>query len=278
MKKIKKIAGRGLEIFIIILVLAVWLYSGFKILNYLKLNEILGKSIPVAGAFLGEPPEPPLPPEPPCPPPCPPSCPTPTLTPSAPTPTPVPIEPTPTPTYALTPTPTPTGVVPTSPPGVGGPPSEVAKSAACGAQVPSTPELLSVQSLSPTMVSLNWTAVDPTTHYAVLYGLSSGNYIYGVADTGKTTSFTVGGLDSAAKYCFAVRAVNGCAPSGLSNEICQGAVGGGRVLGASTLGATGSFKEQLFLLSFIMGCVCLSVGLRFFFLYPAAPGVAKELA
>lgn len=263
MKKIKKIAGRGLEIFIIILVLAVWLYSGFKILNYLH-------PISSAGAFLEEPPLPPDPPEPPCPPFC---CLTPTPTPLIePTPTPTPGEPTGTPTPEVpTPTPTPTGVV-LHPPGVGGPPAGGGGEPwTCNATIPPAPTLLTVNSAGLGQANLAWSAVDPVTHYAIVYGLFSGNYIYGVADTGKTTSFTVGGLDSAAKYCFAVRAVNGCAPGGLSNEICQGAVGGGRVLGASTLGATGSATEQLFQIFYIIGCVCLAFGIKLC-------GVAKKLA
>jgi hypothetical protein len=87
-----------------------------------------------------------------------------------------------------------------------------------------------------------WDPVEPVTSYNISYGPSSGNYLYGVPDTGKTTSFTVGGL-GAGNYCFIVRALNDCAPSGPSNEMCTAqAVGTGAVLGARTkvLGATGA--------------------------------------
>jgi len=107
---------------------------------------------------------------------------------------------------------------------------------------------------------LAWTAVSPVTHYSISYGLSSGNYIYGVSNTGNVTSFTVGGLDSGAGYCFAVRAVHDCAPSGLSNEICTGEVLG-QVLGVTTLADTGSFTNELFYILFIIGSVCLSLHL-----------------
>ena len=110
-------------------------------------------------------------------------------------------------------------------------------------------------------MELVWTAVDLATHYSIVYGPSSGNYIYGVDNTGNTTSFTVGGLDPASDYCFAVRAVHDCAPSELSNEICTGEVLG-QVLGATTLGDTGSLIDELFQILFIIGSVCLSLGLR----------------
>lgn len=148
--------------------------------------------------------------------------------------------------------------------GKGGP----AEAPKCQAETPLTPTLLSVNLAGEGKADLSWTKVDLATHYSISYGLSPGDYIYGVDNTGKVTSFTVGGLDSESRYCFAVRAVNDCAPSGLSNEICTGKVLGAvtdsRVLGISTLGETGSFKENLFYILFIMGALCLGFGIRNF--------------
>jgi len=108
--------------------------------------------------------------------------------------------------------------------------------------------------------------------------LDSGNYIYGVPNTGKITFFTVGSLQSGVNYCFAVRAINDCAPSELSNEICTGAVlgvtTGGKVLGVSTLGATGIFNEQAGQILFIIGCLCLSLGVRLLVPLPSAKKLA----
>lgn len=171
-----------------------------------------------------------------------------------------------------TPTPTPT---PISPPsggngGVGGPPAGEAGPpgpSVCGAQTPPAPNLKSLTSVGLREVELIWDPVEPTTHYNLSYGPTFGNYLYGVDNTGKVNSFRVGGL-GAGTYCFAVRAVNDCAPSSLSNERCTGAVlGVSKVLGVSTLGATGSLIDELFQILFIMGSVCLSLGLRN--LYPA---------
>jgi len=169
--------------------------------------------------------------------------------------------PEPTPTTEVTPTPTPT----TPPPSDGGDGGEGGPGEpwVCGASVPNTPTLLSATKAGGN-ADLAWTAVEQATHYALSYGLSSGNYLYGVGNTGKVTSFTIGELDPAVDYCFAVRAVNDCAPSGLSNEICTGRALGGQVLGVSTLGATGSFSDELFRILFIISNVCLGLGLKLF--------------
>lgn len=189
--------------------------------------------------------------------------PTPTILPT-PTPTPVEITPTPIPEIqpTITPTPSPTPA-PEVPPAVGGP----GEPFHCGAAIPPAPTLSTVNRVAGDRTNLNWTAVAPVTHYLISYGLLSGNYIYGVPNTGNVISFTVGGLQVGADYCFAVRAVNDCVPSELSNEICTGAVLGvstGKILGVSTLGATGGFTEQIGQILFIIGCVCFSFGLRLF--------------
>jgi len=129
--------------------------------------------------------------------------------------------------------------------------------------VPAAPVLLSA-SKSGSEAILAWTAVDPVTHYNLSYGLSSGNYQYGVSNTGNVTNYNVGGLDPAADYCFIVRAVNDCAPSNPSNEICTGRATGGQVLGASTLADTGSLTDEIMQILFIIGSVCFGLGLKLF--------------
>lgn len=200
-------------------------------------------------------------PELPCFPSCLPTCP----------PKPTPTEIVPTPTSEL-PNVTPTGFlpspVPTSPAvggdgggssqgGGGGEPVEAPH---CGSQIPPAPYLRSVTKIKSNEAELLWDPVDPATHYAISYGPSSGNYLYGVPNTGKVTSFSVGALGSG-NYCFVVRAVNDCAPSDPSSEKCTGGVGG-KVLGATVLGATGSFKDNLSLVIFLIGFICIAVGLR----------------
>jgi len=187
-----------------------------------------------------------------------------TPTPVLPTLTPTPkFEPTatPTPEILLTPTPTPESY---SPPvgGLGGP----GEPPHCGAELPEAPTLLEVTSVGSGQVLLSWTKANRATHYTLTYGLESGNYIFGVSDTGNITDFTVSDLDPAATYCFAVRAVNDCAPGNLSNEICTAKAGGlltGKVLGATTLGQTGSFDWNILAsLVYTVGCLCASLGVR----------------
>lgn len=262
---------RIFQIVLLLVVALVWVYSLYRIVTFFELD----KKIRIWGCSIGDclPPNPPNPPNPPCPP-CgqptpslPPPChPTATPTPVSPTPTATPrpeVTATPTPITEITPTYTPTPT-PASPPSVGGggngSPGEPPH---CGAQVPAAPTLLSVIQFDPEQVDLLWTPIDPSTHYSISYGLLPGNYIYGVSNVGKTTSFRVGGLTEGTEYCFAVRAVNDCMPGALSNEICTGKVlGGGVVLGASTLGVTGSLNDELLQVLFIIGSLCLSLGLR----------------
>lgn len=258
----RKKLGYLSEIIILLFAIGVWIFSFYKVLSFIRLLDF--KSWGASWDYLWEypfPKNPPLPPEPPCPPPCPPPCVTPT-----PTPTPPPGEPTPTPTPTVppgvtpTPTPTPTLVPAGAEGGVGGPPG----APVCGAQTPPAPNLKSLTAVGIGEVELIWDPVEPSTHYSISYGPSSGNYLYGVDNAGKVSSFTVGGLGKGT-YCFAVRAVNDCAPSSLSNERCTGAVlGVSKVLGVTTLGATGSFSDQLFQILFIIGSICLGAGLKLF--------------
>lgn len=174
--------------------------------------------------------------------------------------------PCPEPTPTSEPSPPPSEPTPTTPPSAGGPgepgPPAPPGPPVCGVPAPPAPILLSVTPSGAGQADLSWTAVTPVTHYSISYGLSSGNYIYGVDNTGNVTFFSVGGLDPARDYCFAVRAVNDCAPSELSNEICTG-VGAGQVLGVTTLADTGSWVDDLYWLLVIISSVCVGLGIRF---------------
>ncbi len=110
-------------------------------------------------------------------------------------------------------------------------PTPSSNSNQCADSKPSTPTLTSVVRNSPTTATLTWTSVSPVSYYTISYGTDPGNYIYGVPNTGNTTTFTVGGLASNTNYYFVVRAVNGCTPGDPSGEK---SIGGGQVLGAST--------------------------------------------
>ena len=111
-------------------------------------------------------------------------------------------------------------------------------------------------------MSLFWDLIEPVTHYTIAYGPSSGNYLYGVDNAGKTSSFTIGGLGDG-NHCFVVRGVNNCMPGEFSNERCTGQAG--QVLGAAVLGATGNFNTNLLYIAFIMGTICSSIGIRLLF-------------
>lgn len=95
----------------------------------------------------------------------------------------------------------------------------------CNATKPSSPALLSV-TRNGTSATLTWTKIDSATHYAIWYGTTPGQFIYGVPNTGNVTSFTVGSLDPAKEYYWEVRSVNDCMPSDPAG------IGSGQVLGA----------------------------------------------
>jgi len=188
-------------------------------------------------------------------------CGCPTITPS-PTDTPTcPPEVTPTPTPEVTSTPevTPT-LTPTSPPSNGGNGGDSGGGDAptCDKTTPDAPYLESAVP-SATDVSLKWQKVlENVTHYSIEYGPSSGNYLHSVLNTGDVDTYVVGGLSSG---CFTVRAWNDCAASDLSNEVCTGQVQGA-VLGASTLGATGSTNEAILNTLFLLGLVSVGVSVK----------------
>jgi hypothetical protein len=142
----------------------------------------------------------------------------------------------------------------------------------CTATKPGTPSLTSVERTSGSTAKLTWTAVTPVTTYAISYGLSAGNYQYGVPSTGNVTSFTIGGLDPNASYYFSVRAINDCMPGDASGDKTTGgsvlgaSTGGGEVLGASTdvLAATG--YSQLYvraILGVVAAIASYGIGLTF---------------
>ena len=138
-------------------------------------------------------------------------------------PTPTPTQPTITPTD---PTPTDTPSSNGGPGGGGGP----AGAPSCGAATPNAPYLVSATAIGGNKVNLNWQKVAGASHYTISYGPNSGNYPWGVPNTGNTGEYEIGSISSG---CFVVRAVNDCAPSLPSNEVCTGQVQG-QVLGLSS--------------------------------------------
>jgi len=142
--------------------------------------------------------------------------------------------------------------------GVGGP----VGAPVCTNITPTAPTLNSATSAGVNSILVRWSKVADATHYSIFYGPSSGNYPYSVPDTGNTDNFVINGLGSG---CFAVKAVNNCAPGPLSNEVCTGRVlGASNVLGASTLGATGAAEENIFYALFALGSLLSGVGVRKF--------------
>jgi hypothetical protein len=61
-----------------------------------------------------------------------------------------------------------------------------------------------------------------------------------------------------------VRAVNDCAPSGPSNELCTGGFRE-KVLGAKVLGAAGRGNNFGWQILFIMGVICGTLGAKKYF-------------
>jgi len=100
----------------------------------------------------------------------------------------------------------------------------------CGASVPSIPSNFTARTATANKIDVSWSSIDNVSHYGIVYGLKPGVYIYGAANVGNTTQFTVGGLAANTRYYFAVFAVNDCASSGYSaeaNALSSVVLGGG---------------------------------------------------
>jgi len=65
---------------------------------------------------------------------------------------------------------------------------------------------------------LNWLKANRASKYTIAFGLSSGNYIYGLPDVGDVDNFTVHFLTPGKRYYFVVRGVNDCMPGDWSRE------------------------------------------------------------
>jgi hypothetical protein len=102
--------------------------------------------------------------------------------------------------------------------GVGG-----ANPPVCSDASPAAPTNLSAILQSPSSVLLSWSPpASAYTSYLVAYGNQPDTYLYGNPNIGNDNSYLVASLTPAARYCFAVRAQNGCAPGPYSNEVCIG--------------------------------------------------------
>ena len=112
-----------------------------------------------------------------------------------------------------------------SPPGPGSPP-------VCDTARPPAPVITSVVRKGAS-ATLTWNVVPQATYYSIIYGNEPNKYIYGVANTGNVTTFTINAQDLNTKYYFAVIAVDNCMPSLPSGNA-------GQVLGVSTLASTGN--------------------------------------
>lgn len=158
--------------------------------------------------------------------------PTPTPTPS-PSPTVTP-EPSPTPTPSATPTPTPqvlgTSTSSSSSSSSSSSGGGSVKAPVCSASVPVGAPNLTVTQTSPNTVSLSWTGVEPTTHYALFFTRNDGE-LYGASNIGKTTTYTVNNLAPGFTYDFQVLGVNDCAPGDRSNTASSAQITGGIVEG-----------------------------------------------
>ncbi len=140
------------------------------------------------------------------------------------------------PTPSADPTQTP---APTNPPANnsngGGGGSQSHDAPVCNDTDPGAPTNLKAIALGGGKVKLTWdNAPGPHTSYAVAYGPSVGNYLYGDPNVGNVTSYTVLALNPGGNYCFYVQAQNGCKGGIPSNVVCTNQPGTIRVLGVST--------------------------------------------
>lgn len=98
----------------------------------------------------------------------------------------------------------------------------------CNSAKPAAPIFFQPTSAGSGAVNLKWAKTALAGKYTIGYGVASGNYIYGVSDTGDTDNYSVGYLTGGKKYYFAVRGVNDCTPGAWSAERSI-VIGGGGV-------------------------------------------------
>jgi hypothetical protein len=110
----------------------------------------------------------------------------------------------------------------------------------CDAQAPTSAPSLSVSANGSNSVILSWSSVSPVTHYMIRYGTTPGSFIYGAANVGNVTTFTVNQLSAGQIYYFEVAGVNGCKPGPWSNQ--SSVSPSGAVL---ALGPAAGFTEQV---------------------------------
>jgi hypothetical protein len=67
-------------------------------------------------------------------------------------------------------------------------------------------------------VTLSWDKVSAD-YYSIAYGPSSLNYLWGAANVGNVSSYTVSGLNPGDPYYFIITAVNSCGSSGADQEV-----------------------------------------------------------
>ncbi|MEO8582064.1 MAG: fibronectin type III domain-containing protein [Patescibacteria group bacterium] len=82
----------------------------------------------------------------------------------------------------------------------------------CTANPPKDAPAVVISSYGTNSVTLNWTPVDPVTHYVLYFKRNSDGAQYGVPKIDKTTSYTVNNLSGQESYTFELFGVNDCAP------------------------------------------------------------------
>lgn len=100
----------------------------------------------------------------------------------------------------------------------------------CEKTMPSVPWLYQAARKGVGSVDLVWHDASPVETWTVAYGTQSGKYLYGITEFGNSASrsVTINGLPSGTYY-FVVRAQNGCAIGGFSNEKVVSVSRGGAV-------------------------------------------------
>lgn len=140
----------------------------------------------------------------------------------------------------------------------GNPGTSQAGAPVCDSAKPAAPSLSSVVRNGKS-ATLTWTKVNGADHYVISYGISQGNWTFGVPNTGDVTTFTINGLDPAVKYYFAVRAVNNCMPSDESvTPQVLGASTVGQVLGLANTGNSTLVISLLIVGSLVMALALIS--------------------